>query len=475
MTTDLEADWHEHIEEPDLEDLYDPDSVETAPTPTAMDKTLETVRLLQHTAHLVEPRFLPHHGGLDPSRMPSPIDERNMAVATKFGKPKEADLGAWLDQADQVTSEAVGHEVRSTWLPEDISDVLDGNRPAVITELGIRSDGVYILYRGKEHSIAGEPESGKTWFALMIVAQELKRGRRVAYVDFEDDAGTVVGRLLALGVLKERLRAPAGQFKYIRPETKPNATDIGDAVMFGEVPADVVVYDGITEGATLLGLDVTGGDGQHAVAEFRSKLIRPALSAGSAVLTTDHVVKSRESRGRYAIGAQHKLAGLTGAMFLVEVVDTWGRGRRGRSRILVSKDRNGHLRANALPTKEPNLSYFGDLVGNAENEEGLIDVNFYAPSERDEMEGGDEGQPAEKYRKFVDPILKAIDASPGPVSTNGVVGSVTGNKSDITTTLAWLIEHGHVVREQHGRGFGHRRASTDVTGSGPGPTESGTQ
>jgi len=37
-----------------------------------------------------------------------------------------------------------------------------------------------------------------------------------------------------------------------------------------------------------------------------------AADTGAGVLMLDHVVKSEESRGRYAIGGQHKLAGLTG-------------------------------------------------------------------------------------------------------------------------------------------------------------------
>ena len=42
---------------------------------------------------------------------------------------------------------------------------------------------------------------------------------------------------------------------------------------------------------------------------YRSS-IRPIAAAGAAVVLIDHVAKDKEKRGRYAIGAQHKLAGV---------------------------------------------------------------------------------------------------------------------------------------------------------------------
>ena len=476
-------DWHNCIVEPDsTEDEAGGQAAEDPvgeyitgigsglPGTAALAKALGTH---QQTPPRQVPRFtMPPRAESDPAPGRTPTDPagaadeepglREAIDRKKFG------IRVAIQAQKEVADE--DQEQKPGWEPEDITDILDGNRPPVLAEIGRREDGMSILYPGKEHSIAGEPESGKTWFALMVVAQELKRGHRVTYIDFEDDAGTVVGRLMALGVLKERLRALANQFRYVRPETAPTKEDVVNMLTFPDGTAHLAVYDGITEAATLMGLDVAGGDGQKAVAELRQRIIRPALSLGCAALSTDHVVKLKEARGRYAIGAQHKLAGLTGAMFMVDVVDTWGRGKRGRSRINVTKDRNAHLRQNSLAGDEPNVSYFGDLVGNAENEDGLIDVKLYAPSKREEVEDAP-GQPAAKYRKFVDPILAVLEAAEEPMSTNAIVGSISGNKTDITTTLEWLISSKRVERKPHGRGYGH----TLPTGSGPGPTESETQ
>ena len=50
------------------------------------------------------------------------------------------------------------------------------------------------------------------------------------------------------------------------------------------------------------------------------------------MLLVDHVTKSKDDRGRYAIGAQAKLAGIDGAAYSVKMVSPFGRGRTGRAR-----------------------------------------------------------------------------------------------------------------------------------------------
>ena len=78
-----------------------------------------------------------------------------------------------------------------------------------------RSDGIRLLYPGRVHWFPGEPESGKTWVAFQAAAEALDAGRRVFWIDFEDDVTTAVDRLRALGV---RRRLINWQFAYVRPD-----------------------------------------------------------------------------------------------------------------------------------------------------------------------------------------------------------------------------------------------------------------
>lgn len=271
-------------------------------------------------------------------------------------------------------------ETRGGWAPVDLSALIGAERKPVVPELGRRHDGVGLLYRGREHAVASEPECGKTWFVLHIVADILKRDGRVTIIDFEDCAETFVDRLMtpAFGLMPHRLGPE--QFHYVSPDAAPASPGEWQAACaFGEQAADLVVFDGMTEGLGLFGWDPLV---QKDIAAWRGQLVKPLLKAGCAVLTTDHVPKDKDGRAaRYAIGAQHKLAGLTGAMFVLRCVEPFGQGRVGKSALYVSKDRLGGLRRHGRPDdRDPQLSYMGLMVGDAES--GNMDrLDVYAPSE----------------------------------------------------------------------------------------------
>ncbi len=62
-------------------------------------------------------------------------------------------------------------------------------------------------------------------------------------------------------------------------------------------------------------------------------------------MTIDHVTKSKDNRGNYAIGAQAKRADIDGAAFAVSVAMPFGRGIDGALDITCTKDRPGFVRA----------------------------------------------------------------------------------------------------------------------------------
>lgn len=77
--------------------------------------------------------------------------------------------------------------VASSWAPVDLAPVLDGTAPATIPGVLERTDGVRLLYRGKRHLLAGEPEAGKGWIAMRACSGRIALGEQVLYLDFEDD------------------------------------------------------------------------------------------------------------------------------------------------------------------------------------------------------------------------------------------------------------------------------------------------
>ncbi len=242
-----------------------------------------------------------------------------------------------------------------TWTPVDLGPYLDGTVDRPEPTVGIaRQDGLRVLYPGKEHSIIGEMEAGKSWFALACVAAELVAGHTVVYVHFEeDDPADTVERLRALGVPSYQIRS---QFLFVGPHQAATSERIRRLT---DRRPSLVILDGQNEGMALHAQAIREEDG---AAEFRRLLVKPWTAVGAAVAACDHVVKDAEARGRYALGSVHKGNALNGSLIVLENAEPFGRGERGVSRVYVTKDRPGHLRRHGQKTKIPGKSYLGMLV-----------------------------------------------------------------------------------------------------------------
>jgi hypothetical protein len=144
-------------------------------------------------------------------------------------------------------------EPGDSWSPEDLDAIMAGGRTYVLPTMLRRSDGRTLLYPGKLHSLAGEPEAGKTWVALLAIAEVINAGQVAWLIDFEDCAESAVERLLDLGVAPEVISAG---LRYISPSERfdNNARSVLDRLVYEAVPA-LVVIDASTEAMNTLGLD----------------------------------------------------------------------------------------------------------------------------------------------------------------------------------------------------------------------------
>lgn len=260
-------------------------------------------------------------------------------------------MDALEDGYRTLTSHSGEKNKRTTWTHVDVAAVIDGHDIDPPPTLMPRTDGQCLVYPGAVHTISGEPGTGKTWAALYAATAELERGQPITFIDYEDRASRVISRLLALGSTIDQLTSG---LRYLRP-TDPLATrdrdgtwqhhqDHTKALRDATHGAALVIIDGVTEAMTVHGLDLNSNPD---VAAFYELLPRRIARDGPAVILIDHVVKDSERQGRWGIGGQHKLAGIDGVAYLAKTVEPFGRGHRGRARLIISKDRAGLVQEHA--------------------------------------------------------------------------------------------------------------------------------
>ncbi len=312
--------------------------------------------------------------------------------------------------------------------PVDLSAILAADYVRPMPQLGRRSDGLALLYPEKVHSLAGESEAGKSWLALLWAKEQLMAGNDVVFVDFEDDAASVVGRLHVLGVPNDLIQ---NHFRYVRPEQARPASAV-EMLLSDLDSCSLVVMDGVTEMMSLHQLKPTD---DVDVAEMW-RLPREVAAQGPAVVLLDHVVKDRQARGRWATGSQHKLSGITGAAFILEVGSPFAIGQSGHSNLLVVKDRPGAVRGSAVKVGQDRF-VVGQLHSVDDNGRSAFTLSPYNPASKTIF------RPTAKMQQISD-VLADADK---PVTYNQIKTSVGGRAEYVRSGLDSLIADGYVMVE----------------------------
>lgn len=378
----------------------------------------------------------------DASFHPAQIEEKLHRVITEgmhsdyVVTPREAREepsfeGDWR-QGEHAPSEEP--PTRTSWWPRDIGPIVRGEAdPEPPPTLLTRADGQALFYPGKLNGLIGESESGKTWVALLGVAQELEAGRRVTYIDCEDSAPGIVSRLRMLGVTDEAL----GLLAYVGPDDALGPQASRD--LFEHLAAhqpSLIVLDGYNAAMTMLGLNLLDN---MDIYKFALMLLRPLKNTGAAVIFVDHVTKSKENRGSYAIGGQAKRADVDGCALNVEVLVPFGKGMAGKLKLTVSKDRAGYVRGASAGAKNA-----GTVLLDSSEDGSFIALSIEAPERR---EAGKPFRPTMLMQK----VSHFLATTEGALSQVQVVKGVTGNESAIKDALARLVEEGFATRSAGSR------------------------
>ena len=239
-------------------------------------------------------------------------------------------------QNGSMESHEASKNASSSWQFEDLTQLASGVELPPTPTVFQREDGQGLFYRGAVNDLHGEPGCGKSMIAQIATAQELKADRDVIYIDYEDSARNVVKRLLLLGVSGEQI---IGHLHYVRPSAKPSSpTSLGgwrETLDYADT-ATLAIIDGVTSCLAYAGLDSNSGDD---IAAWYNTMPRLISACGPAVVLIDHVVKSKDNRGRYAGGSMQKLALIDGISYSVDMTKPVGKGVRGTIVIKSGKDR----------------------------------------------------------------------------------------------------------------------------------------
>lgn len=316
----------------------------------------------------------------------------------------------------------------STLEVADVAALLAGNlqpeQPALLT----RTDGGALLYPGKMHVFQAEPGAGKGWISLVAVAEVLAMGGAAGYLDYEDTAIGILGRLRTLGVTDAAISSrfyyanPAGRFGPAEMLSLRDALD--------RMNLDLVVIDSVGEALSREGLSEDKADD---VNRWTNLLPRMITRTGAAVLMLDHVSKDPEQRGRWARGSGAKLAVVDGVSFQLKVRVPFSRHRPGRVDLVIAKDRPGGVGA------------IGETVATAH-------VTPHAAGElvtvRLEPHTSEAAAPTDSWKPTVlmGKVWQALDGSTAPLTATALASLVHSDKPRLVKeAITRLISEGFIA------------------------------
>lgn len=341
-----------------------------------------------------------------------------------------------LLRAQDLLGDVSANNGSRTFSTLEIADVaalletdLEPEEPILLT----RADGRALVYAGKMHVFQAEPSSGKTWLALLAALEVLNLGGAVGYIDYEDTAKGIIGRLLALGAEPSIVR---DRFGYIQPVGPFGANErIELEALLDRLNPDLVVIDGVGEA---LARDGYQEDRAAEVLAWIEKVPRWISRTGAAVIMLDHVVKDREQQGRWARGSGAKLGAVDGASYQIKTARSFSRHRDGVLKLVIAKDKPG------------GVGSIGETAAVAHIEPKADGARVVVRLDVDtgELTTGDTWKPTGLMRK----VSEELEGSRTPLTATALKSLIPSDKPKIVSqAIARLILEGFIVEQRSGR------------------------
>ena len=243
-----------------------------------------------------------------------------------YGDESKRDLEDWLHEGH------TGEEFRAlvAELEEYVPSSADDSTDSEPTRLGQRRvllgqrmiDGVAppdhlienILLRGGVHTLAGEPESGKTIIALHFALRTMDAGLPVLFLDEESGPDMLTERLESMAADPAMLDA---LFHYV-PFASLGITPRETAELMDYIAAirpGLIILDSLADALQAANLDEN--DALDVTAFMKSWPVPASRIYGATVVLLDHMTKAQEHTG-YARGSGAKKAKMDAVWLVVK-------------------------------------------------------------------------------------------------------------------------------------------------------------
>lgn len=306
------------------------------------------------------------------------------------------------------------------WAPIDLVGIARGIREGthertVPTVLEVEGH-LPLFYPGRINQLFGESGGGKSWLGLAAIASVVIGGGRAGYVDWEDNPVGMAERLVDLGLSDDEI----GRVEYRNPS---GAISSGVERFSGHY--DVIVVDSTGEAMAAGGVD---SNADQEVAQWFAIVKRLGRLDGSpAVIVIDHVPKDTEAPKSYAIGSQRKRAAVTGAAYRVDTLKEPSRGKDGKLKLTVAKDRHGNRPKGAIAAEVHMLA----------GEDGSLRIVLQPSDATLAAERGEKFRPTvlmERVSRYLESVPNA--------SQRAICKAVAGNTNHLRTAIECLVEDG---------------------------------
>lgn len=348
----------------------------------------------------------------------------------------------------------------TSWDAVDLEPYLSGKivlqEPSVLR----REDGKGLFYPGRVNSLFGLSESAKSWIALKACTQEMGRGDRVLFIDFEDEPAGTISRLRALGAGDDDIQ---NLFRYVHPEGPiadmqryrfgQSTTEEGlkAASVFQSLlesfDPTLIVADGMTVIYGLHGHDTNEATGTDVITSWLKSLCR---GGRSTVVVIDHTGKGGGA-GASPIGAHHKIAMVQGTALRADAIERPMPGGVGLVNLVVYKDRPGVVRS--ISTKQGSQEQVAAKVVMDSTEEGVTRMVLDVPDADEIVIGDTEETEAELMRlarieEEADRVLKLFEGDLDKELTSSQVKELTGLPiATVYDVWTLLVKREDVIRE----------------------------